>query len=488
MTNSPNYNQKIISDFLTLYTVSVFRCSMKTNKIKKIFTQNTDKEIEALTATKQNKITTIILFVGFIIWFIWIFFDYLFAYNVWLKILPIRIIGGLSFLFGYLFRNKLTYQQKQHIIFFSITSALAYMFAIIDKQSFPTYFTGFTFTTAITYQTFHINRSHNLLYSLSTISVFCTTYILNTYTIVEILGGGGFATLSILLLMIFIADNNYHSNIEFFRNTLTIQQQKIDIEDKNKSITESITYAKRIQMSILPNEEVIRKNFQDVFILYKPKDIVSGDFYWFAQHDEKIVIAVGDCTGHGVPGAFMTMINNNFLNQVIKEQQILDPSKALTSVREKVIYTLNPHQNETYIKDGMDISLLSIDTKTFSVEFSGANRPLWVMREDTIEQLEEIQGDKIFIGYDEDWQNKNFHKKEFTLNKGDRIYLFTDGITDQFGGERDKKFGKNNLKQLLHQNFYQPMRIQKYIIEETLTQWQGNNPQTDDMCIIGIQI
>lgn len=182
------------------------------------------------------------------------------------------------------------------------------------------------------------------------------------------------------------------------------------------------------------------------------------------------------------------MINNNFLNQVIKEQQILDPSKALTSVREKVIYTLNPHQNETYIKDGMDISLLSIDTKTFSVEFSGANRPLWVMRGDTIEQLEEIQGDKIFIGYDEDWQNKNFHKKEFTLNKGDRIYLFTDGITDQFGGEKDKKFGKNNLKQLLHQNFYQPMRIQKYIIEETLTQWQGNNPQTDDICVVGIQI
>lgn len=445
-------------------------------------------QVVSLVENKQNRILDVILFLGGWVWFVWILFDYLFAPDVWQKILPIRFIGATTFFLAYFYKRKLTFEQRQDITFVAINAALAYMFAIVHKSSFPTYFTGFTFTTAIMYQTFHISRKRNLIYALGILAVFGVAYIFNEYTFIEILGGGGFATLSILFLMIFIAENNRKSDVEFFEKSLIIQQQKQDIEHKNKSITESITYAKRIQMSILPNEEAIRKSFQDVYIIYKPKDIVSGDFYWFAENADKIIVAVADCTGHGVPGAFMTLINNNFLNQVIKEQQILEPSKALEFVREKVILTLNTYQSKDCIKDGMDISLLSIDKKSFLVEFAGANRPLWVLRDETMGQIEEIKGDKLSIGYDDEWQNKNFHKKEFYLNKCDRLYLFTDGITDQFGGEKERKFGQNRLKQLLVETAYQPMKIQKLIVDEALQKWQGLNYQTDDICMVGIQI
>jgi serine phosphatase RsbU (regulator of sigma subunit) len=327
-----------------------------------------------------------------------------------------------------------------------------------------------------------------LLYSLSAAGVFLTAYVFNKYTFLDLLGGGGFATFSILLLMIFIAENNRQNDIEFFENALLIEKQKQDIEHKNKSITQSINYAKRIQMSLLPNEESIRKHFQDAFVLYKPRDIVSGDFYWFAEHREKIIVAVADCTGHGVPGAFMSLINNNFLNQVIKEQQVLEPSKVLTFVREKVILTLSSYQTDSHIKDGMDICLLSIDKKNFSVEFAGANRPLWLLRSGTIGQVEEIDGDKFFIGYSYNWQSKNFQNQKLYLSKGDRLYLFTDGVTDQFGGEDDKKFGKNRLKQLLVETACQPLKVQKIVIDEALQKWQGLKSQTDDVCIVGIQL
>ncbi|MCS6795341.1 MAG: SpoIIE family protein phosphatase [Raineya sp.] len=445
-------------------------------------------QVAQLIENKQNRILEMILFVGAFLWLIWIFFDYWFAPEKWLQILPFRLMGSLAFFLAYFFKRKLNFKQKQNIAFSTVNISLAYMFAIIDKSNFPTYFTGFTFTTAIIYQTFHISRKLNFIYSFSILGVFLIAYIFNEYTFVEILGGGGFATLSILFLMAFIAENNRQADIDFFQNTLLIQQQKQDIESKNKSITESITYAKRIQMSILPNEEAVRKSFSDVFIIYKPKDIVSGDFYWFAESKDKIVIAVADCTGHGVPGAFMTLINNNFLNQIIKEQQIFEPHRALQCVREKVILSLNTYQERDYIKDGMDISLLSIDKTTFEVQFAGANRPLWVLRDETLSQIEEIKGDKLFIGYDDDWQSKNFQKQEFFLNKGDRIYLFTDGITDQFGGEKNRKFGQSRLKQVLLETAYQPLKIQKIILEDALQRWQGANQQTDDMCMVGIEI
>ncbi|MCS7076173.1 MAG: SpoIIE family protein phosphatase [Bacteroidia bacterium] len=457
-------------------------------RLKKFFEVRPSAEVIRLIATKQNNITDITLIIGFFMWPIWIAFDYLFAPEVWKNILPIRILGALVFILTYLYRNKLSFEQKQEAIFWSISLALGYMFALIDKESMPTYFTGFTFTTAFMFQTFHINRRKNLVYFLSTLSIFFVAYFFNRHSFLEILGGGGFATLTILLLMVFIADSNYRNNINSAEKTILIQEQKQDIENKNRAITESLTYAKRIQMSILPDDESIRKNFTSMFVIYKPCDIVSGDFYWFVQNQDKIIIAVADCTGHGVPGAFMTLINNNLLNQVIKENKIHEPHKVLQYVREKLITTLNTYQKNEYIKDGMDISLISIDKNTLSIQFSGANRPLWIIRHETKSQIEEIKGDKVFIGYDEQWESKELHVWESVLKKKDRIYLFTDGIVDQFGGDKDKKFGIGRLKETLIQTAEQPLEIQKNNLKEVLTKWQGSNPQTDDMCIIGIEV
>lgn len=258
------------------------------------------------------------------------------------------------------------------------------------------------------------------------------------------------------------------------------------IEEKNKNITDSINYAKRIQDAMLPDWETGNKLFPEAFILFKPRDIVSGDFYWFTEKSGRRLIAAVDCTGHGVPGAFMSMIGNAFLNEVVNERGIVEPGMILSELRHLVIKALKQKGAGGEQRDGMDISLLSLSADNKTIDWAGANNPLWIIRDG---KIIEHKPDKRPIGF---FMGKGLPFKNHTidLQKGDVLYIFTDGYADQFGGNKEggKKFKLSRLKTLLLSLQDQSMDIQNKKLEQTITEWRGNLEQVDDICIIGIKI
>jgi serine phosphatase RsbU (regulator of sigma subunit) len=271
-----------------------------------------------------------------------------------------------------------------------------------------------------------------------------------------------------------------------------ISKQKEIVEHKQKEIVDSINYAKYIQNALLPSASAIQKLNINCFILFKPKDIVSGDFYWIHQttninNYNEIYLAAVDCTGHGVPGALVSVVGNNGLNRCVKEFNIHNTGKILDKLSELVEETFDKSENE--LKDGMDISLCSITKKEatdeIAVQWSGANNPLWILKKGTKEMLE-IKANKQPVGK---YINRTeFATHEIALNKGDKIYLFTDGYADQFGGEKGKKFKYKQLEELLITTQYLSLNEQKNKLDKALIDWKGNLEQVDDICIIGIEI
>lgn len=258
--------------------------------------------------------------------------------------------------------------------------------------------------------------------------------------------------------------------------TIELQDTNEELEEKNRNITDSIRYAQRIQMSILPPEIP----FNDMFVLFKPKDIVSGDFYWIIIVDNKELIAAVDCTGHGVPGAFMSFIGYSSLNEVVKEKGITKPAEILDQLNNEVVIALNL-KGEEGIKDGMDLALISYDNLTSDLEYAGAYNPLYLVRNG---ELNEIKADRFAIGKSSE-EEKHFSNHSLKIKKGDTIYLFSDGYADQFGGEKEKKFKTAPLKRLLISIQDKSMEEQKEILDRTIEEWRGNIDQIDDILFIG---
>ncbi|MBK9192697.1 MAG: tetratricopeptide repeat protein [Crocinitomicaceae bacterium] len=271
------------------------------------------------------------------------------------------------------------------------------------------------------------------------------------------------------------------------QSKILVEEQKHIVEEKNKEITDSINYAKRIQAAILPPDRLVKNFLPDSFVLYKPKDIVAGDFYWLHQADDEILFAAADCTGHGVPGAMVSVVCNNALNRSVREYGLKDPGKILDKTREIVIAEFEKSDEE--VKDGMDISLVAIQSEFENgkrkLNWAGANNPLWILRKGSIE-IEEIKPDKQPIGKYAD--AKPFKTNGINLQKGDALYIFTDGYQDQFGGEKGKKFKASNLKNLIIENKEKSMTEQKEIINSAFEGWKGNLEQVDDVCVIGLRI
>lgn len=253
------------------------------------------------------------------------------------------------------------------------------------------------------------------------------------------------------------------------------------LHERNKEITDSITYAERIQKAILPTEELIKKYLPDSFIMYKPKDIVAGDFYWFERIGNINFIAAADCTGHGVPGAMVSVVCSNALNRAINEFGITETGKILDKARELVLETFEKSNEE--IKDGMDISLCSINTETNELCWSGANNSLWYIHNNC---LGEIKAHKQSVGKTD--QPESFPTHRFCLDKGDVVYLVTDGFADQFGGEKGKKYKRRQLEKLLVDTHLGSMEDQKQKLEAELNDWKGNLEQVDDITIIGVRL
>lgn len=272
-----------------------------------------------------------------------------------------------------------------------------------------------------------------------------------------------------------------------------IRSQKIQIEDQrdkldlqNKKINSSIQYAQNIQQAILPTSKQIEK-FLDYFIIYKPKDIVSGDFYWYAEIKDKVFIAAIDCTGHGVPGAFMSMIGNRLLNEIVLEKQMLDPSDILFELNLKIIRALR--QDETENADGMDVGLLCFDNNQHMTNaiFAGAKRSLLVFRKGT-STIEEIKGDRLAIGGSKNEnRDKKFTNQQITFNTGDIVFLSSDGLTDQNNPER-KRFGSQRLNEIIIQNANGSMPKLKEVLESELNNFQQDEEQRDDITFIGLKI
>jgi serine phosphatase RsbU (regulator of sigma subunit)/tetratricopeptide (TPR) repeat protein len=263
-----------------------------------------------------------------------------------------------------------------------------------------------------------------------------------------------------------------------------VENQRNLLEEKNKEITDSINYAKRIQSALLLPEDHVSRHLPEHFIFFKPKDIVSGDFYWANEQNGYLYIIAADCTGHGVPGAFMSMLGISYLNEIVKKNITLTPSEILNELRDKIISNLNFKAGNLESRDGMDAALCRIDLKTNELLFSGANNGLYLFQEDN---FLEVKGDKQPVGYFIE-EKKKFTDHHFNLNKGDSFYIFTDGYADQFGGEKGKKFKYKQLLKLFSSIKDIPADNQKTVLNDTFETWKGNLEQVDDVCVIGVRI
>jgi serine phosphatase RsbU (regulator of sigma subunit) len=289
---------------------------------------------------------------------------------------------------------------------------------------------------------------------------------------------GGLGLLSISILSIY-------RRYRFKQKANTIlERQKTEIQQKNILITDSIDYAKTIQEAVLPTAQEIKELFPESFVLYKPKAVVSGDFYWLTQADERLICAVADCTGHGVPGAFMSLLGYNMLEDVVKSASVIHPGELLDALNQQVIQRLSGDDKEEAIKHGMDIALISIDRASNRLEFAGAHNSLYIVRAG---ELVEVKADKMGIGSNKK-RDKFFTNQTVELQKGDMIYLFTDGFPDQIGGPNRKKFFYPPFKALLKTISSLEPELQQAKLDEARNQWQGTNmDQTDDILIMGIR-
>ena len=286
--------------------------------------------------------------------------------------------------------------------------------------------------------------------------------------------------------------------------TEEVVQKSAEIERKNKDIIDSITYAKRIQDAILPSNDMFTRELPQTFVLFDPKDIVSGDFYWLATKDNKSLFAAVDCTGHGVPGAFMSIVGYNLLDKIVGEYGITEPAEILNELSKGVEDTLRTGTEKQEIKDGMDITLCSFDKTTGIMEYSGAYNPLYIITKTKLEiingdeiepnmidenglMLFEIKADRFPIGSFSD-SNSKYTNNSIKLSKGDTLYLFSDGYADQFGGPKGKKFRYKQFKQLLLSIYEKPMDEQKETLEKTMNDWKGDFEQIDDIIVIGTRL
>lgn len=289
---------------------------------------------------------------------------------------------------------------------------------------------------------------------------------------------GGFCVVGLFLIVV------YRNYIQKQKANKLLEAQKNEIEAQKKEIQDSINYAQNIQSAVLPDTSEIEKHFTEMFIFYRPKDVVSGDFFWYNKTKDGVLIAAADCTGHGVPGAFMSMIGSYELNNSVSEKGIFEPGKILSHINVSLKKRLRQNAEQSNSKDGMDIAICGFDLKNNKLQYAGANRPLYIIRDN--KPLEFAPTKAAIGGYTED--NKEFNNTDIQLQKGDCVYMYTDGYSDQFGGEKNKKLTTKNFKTLLQSIANLNMKEQYKALEKYFYEWKGNFEQLDDVLVIGIRI
>lgn len=290
--------------------------------------------------------------------------------------------------------------------------------------------------------------------------------------------------LNIVIVWVFIKTRT-EAEQEIKNQHNQIEEKSKELEIKNKDIQDSINYAKRIQYAVLPHEETIYRSIPLSFIFYKPKDIVSGDFFWFHElNRDEYILVCADCTGHGVPGAFMTVIGSSLLNQTVIDNKITKPSEILNELDKQINFTLKQQKDtDSSVQDGMDLSLIKVNKAKNQIILTSAKRPVVFVKNNV---LKEIRGNKYSMGGMRTG-DKVFEEIELNYSEGDVLYLYTDGYADQFGGEKGKKYSSKRLRELFSETYKLNMNEQKQKIEKSIDNWKGSHEQVDDILVIGIK-
>jgi sigma-B regulation protein RsbU (phosphoserine phosphatase) len=462
-------------------------------------------------ATKHHAIVCWVAIVLNPIWFIG---DYFTIPAYWKTFFVIRMAVTALTLIGLLLRKKISTELLILIPFLGISLQNAYMWSVMEVPELQKH--------AFAYIALFIGGGMLVLWKpLWSVGMVTVSFIVNIIFLKmnsplssqEILLNGGMLVATVAIISVVLIHSRYAltkkeviARLALAESNKELEQKKDIIEEKNKDITDSINYAKKIQEAILPAKTLKEKLFPDSFVMFQPRDIVSGDFYWFAEKKGYKLIAAVDCTGHGVPGAFMSMIGNAFLNQVVNEKGITEPAEILNQLRELIITALKQTGASGENQDGMDIALMSFSPDGRTVDFAGANNPLWVVQRGELKQpefseskeaatvstahlplLTEIKGDKQPIGI-YSGPAKPFTNQTVKLEKGMELYIATDGFADQMGGDTGKKLRPKNFKDLVISLHGIPMKEQELIIRKTMREWKGSFDQTDDILVIGIKI
>lgn len=425
---------------------------------------------------------------------IWFIADYFTIPAYWKIFFVLRMIVTAVTLVAVLIRKRINLSTELLMLIpvLGISLQNAYMWSVMDVPMLQKH--------AFAYLALFIGAGMLVLWKpIWSIGVVVASLIVNiicfhlysALTVQEILINGGMLVLTVAIMSVVLIQARYSltkkeiiARLALVETNKELEFQKDLIEEKNKEITDSINYAKRIQQAKLPAMEEISAALPQNFVLYKPKAIVSGDFYFFHQKGKLVFIAAVDCTGHGVPGAFMSMIGSEILDDAVSQSS--DTSEILTLLNKGIRTSLHQTESDESTRDGMDIALCSIDTETRVVKYAGANRPLWIIR-DGQTAVEEIKGTKHAIGgFTHDSQH--FESHEVTIQPNDTIYIATDGYADTFSGGNSKKLTTKKFKEILVSMQDKPMTQQEKILDDYIESWKEGTEQVDDILVIGVRL
>lgn len=446
------------------------------------------------TAYKYHKITLWVAVVFNMLFFVT---DYINLYDYWQEFLTFRSLVSLVCLITVLFHKKLniSIQLMGVIPVLLISIQNAYMWSVMDAEHLQKH--------TLAYMALFIGSGmfvfYHVYYSIFIVAANIVANVIFLYfnsplSPEEIMVSGGLLTLSVAVFSILLIRMRFNLTKKELVARFALQKSKLELEEKNNEIVDSINYAKRIQNALIPPESALRKILPESFVLFKPKDIVSGDFYWATDlntttnteqdKDKLVLFSVADCTGHGVPGAFMSIIGLKVFNQSVQQPDVNTTGEALDYLNHEVFNAVNKHsEGDNIIRDGMDVALCAINFKTLKFNFSGANNPVYIVRD---KQLHEIKGDKRPIGSYE--VETKFTNNDYQLEKGDMVYIFSDGYPDQFGGPKGKKFKYSQFKEVLIEHAHLSAKEQHEKLEHIFENWRGNLEQLDDVCVIGVRI
>jgi len=445
---------------------------------------------------KASKYAMVMAWAGIFIYPFWGVLDYFFADKLWLHFFASRIFESLIILFLIILNKKKKIKIKSsflyYVIFLGMSLQIAIMCNFVSDKSLLTYFLGFAALYIACNLLVLWHPKHSLIILLVTLFVYFTFYIIFHNTkIRSVIEDGGLLFITVAMAATLLSRQRYFMTIREIKAQMIEKISREETAKAYEKLTDSIRYAQRIQEAILPANQQLNSILKEYFVVYIPKETVSGDFYWISdfllfEKSKKIVVAAVDCTGHGVPGAFMSMIGSTYLNLVVNIKGITQPNEILETLDKYIRITLKQDQKSNKIQDGMDIALTTIDWENKKILFAGAHNPLIIIKNN---EIIEFKGTLRSIGGHASSATKNFDLNEISFaNEELTFYMFSDGYADQIGGEKRRKFMKSRLKELLLTISKQSMQNQFQLIRENFFSWMNKESQIDDILVIGIKI